>query len=156
VYYVVAGRLSEALDSTAWLVLLSLFTLEMGMGDRFKDTWISTAVRIMRLAAAATVGAAAIEFVREGEWLDTLNSGLWIAVVILLEVEVRYPRTVTLRRMWFTTTALALYSGLILLVPVWAWRGSWLNAWDALLWLIAFAMIEMDVLAISRTRPVIR
>jgi len=48
---------------------------------------------------------------------------------------------------WIVLLAAAvLYSALLLLVPVWAWRGEWLDAWDALLWLAAFFAIELNVL----------
>ena len=50
----------------------------------------------------------------------------------------------------FTAVAAALYAALALLVGVWAWRGDWLDAWDALVWLAAFAMIELDVLRTRR------
>ena len=52
-------------------------------------------------------------------------------------------------RTGFTATAATLYTGLAVLVPIWGWRGEWFDAYDALLWLIAFATIEMDVLAVA-------
>ncbi|MBX3676037.1 MAG: hypothetical protein KF853_03335 [Rhodocyclaceae bacterium] len=39
-----------------------------------------------------------------------------------------------------------------MLAVVWAWRGDWLDAWDALLWLVAFFAIEMNVLGAERGR----
>ena len=42
-----------------------------------------------------------------------------------------------------------LYAGLAALVPVWAWRGEWFDAYDATLWLVAFATIEINVLRIA-------
>ena len=42
--------------------------------------------------------------------------------------------------------AVVLYAALLMLVPVWAWRGEWLDAWDAALWLAAFFAIELNVL----------
>lgn len=42
------------------------------------------------------------------------------------------------------------YAGLAALVPVWAWRGEWLEAYDALLRIVAFAGIEINVLQIFR------
>jgi len=48
--------------------------------------------------------------------------------------------------------ATTLYAGLGALVLVWAWRGEWFDAYDALLWLIAFVTIEIDVLQISRAQ----
>jgi hypothetical protein len=71
-------------------------------------------------------------------------------VVALLELEVRRPPLVARRRRVFTAVAAALYAALALLVGVWAWRGDWLDAWDALVWLAAFAMIELDVLRTRR------
>ena len=108
------------------------------------------AIRGLRLTAAAAVGAAAIGYAYQSEWLDAVNTGLWIAVVVLLEFEVRSPGAVARRRGWFTVTATTLYAGLGALVLVWAWRGDWFDAYDAALWLTAFAMIEMDVLQLSR------
>lgn len=147
--FLAAGTLSEALDATAWLVLLALFELETGWGDRFGDS-SATAIHGVRFAAAAAVGAAAIGYVRESEWLDAINSGLWIAVVVLLEIEVRCIGAVARRRAWFAAVAATLYAALGALVPVWLWRGEWFDAYDAALWLIAFAAIEMDVLRVSR------
>ena len=149
--YLFAGTLSQALDATAWLTLLALFALETGFDDRFRARGAAIAIRGTRLAAAAAVCAAAIGYGYQNEWLDAVNTGLWIAVVVLLEFEVRYPHVLARHRAQFMLTAGALYSGLGVLVLAWAWRGEWFDAYDALLWLTAFAMIEMDVLRISRT-----
>ncbi len=148
--YVFRGTSSEALDAAAWLALLGLFELEAASNNRFRSRGAATAIRGARVAAAAAVGAAAIGYVNEREWLNAVNIGLWIAVVVLLEFEIRSPRAVTRHRLWFTSTAVLLYSSLAVLVLAWGWRGEWLDAYDALLWLAAFAMIEMDVLRISR------
>ncbi len=107
-------------------------------------------IRGLRLVAAAAVGAAAIGYAWQTEWLDAVNTMLWIAVVVLLESEVRNPDAVARHPTWFKATAAVLYAGLGALVLVWAWRDAWFDAYDALLWLAAFAMIEMDVLQLSR------
>ena len=113
---------------------------------RLRARGSKAAIRGLRLAAAAAVGAAAIGYAVQNEWLDAVNTALWIAVVVLLESEVRSPRAVARHRGWFTATAVTLYAGLAALVLVWAWRREWFDAYDAALWLAAFAMIEMDVL----------
>ncbi len=113
-----------------------------------------TAIRGLRLAAAAGVGAAAIGYAYQNEWLDAVNTALWIAVVVLLEFEVRNPGAVARQSARFTATAVTLYAGLGALVLVWAWRGAWFDAYDAALWLTAFAMIEMDVLRAPRREAV--
>jgi len=50
----------------------------------------------------------------------------------------------------FAAAAIVLYAGLTALVAAWLWRGEWFEAYDAALWLIAFATLEMDVLGFTR------
>jgi len=173
-YYLFGGAWTEALDALAWLTLLALFALETGGGAfgalKLRPTAVPSAIAVgrgfiapsrmvaavrgLRLAAAAGIGAAAIGYAYQGEWLDAFNTALWIAVVVLLESEVRNPGVVTRHRTGFTATAITLYAGLGALVLVWAWRGEWFDAYDAALWLMAFAMIELDVLQAFRGKAV--
>jgi hypothetical protein len=146
VIFYFTGTRSEALDAAAWLTLFALFEFETGQGDRFIRGRAHTVIRIVRLAAAAAVIAAAVGYVVEGDALDSLNSGLWIAVVMLLELEIRYPEFIAGHRSAFMATAIVLYSGLAAMVLAWLWRGAWLDAYDALLWLIAFMVIEINIL----------
>lgn len=144
VYYIFAGRASEALDSAAWYALLILFTLESKRSVR--GAGILAMVHSARIVAAAAVGAAAIGYVIEREWLDAANIFLWIAVVVLLEIEVRHPAAIAQRRTLFTRAATTLYAALAVLVAIWLARGDWMDAWDAALWLAAFGILELDVL----------
>ena len=150
--FLFSGTLSEALDATAWLVLLVLFELETGLGDHFRGGRATSFIHGTRLIAAGAVGAAAFGYLYEQEWLDAINSGLWIAVVALLEIELRHRGAVERHRAWFAAAAGTLYSGLGALVLIWFWRGEWFDAYDALLWLIALVTIEINVLRISRPR----
>lgn len=150
------GTLSEGLDSLAWLTLLVLFELETAHGHRLSSPRAVTAVHAVRLAAAVAVLAAAIGYLYEESWLDAVNAWLWIAVVILLETEVRCARAVAQHRAAFAAAAAVLYGGLALAVLAWAWRGEWFDAYDAVLWLLAFATIEMNVLAdYGKTAPLV-
>lgn len=151
-YYLIAGRASEALDSVAWFVLLILFMLESARAARLASSGALRIVRAARLVAAVAVGAAAIGYVSEREWLDAANIFLWIAVVALLESEVRYPAAVARRRRAFTGAATLLYSGLAALAAVWLARGEWMDAWDAALWLTAFGVLELDLLRASEPK----
>jgi hypothetical protein len=147
--YAISGTLSEALDSVAWLTLLLAFELETGLGGRFAEGRLAAVLRGVRLAAAAAILAAGIGYVLDREWLDAANVGLWIAVVALLESEVRYPAFLAAQRTRFTAVAATLYSGLAILVLAWLWQGDWFDAWDAALWLVAFATIEINVLGLA-------
>ncbi len=145
-YYVYAGTPSKGLDALAWLALLALFALETGFGGRLRSPRAALTIRVLRLVAATAVCAAGIGYVIEHDSLDAINTALWIAIVVLLEFEVRRPREVAQYRARFTAAAAVLYTALATLVLAWGWRGEWLDAYDALLWLVAFATIEMDVL----------
>ena len=151
--YLWSGTRSEALDSSAWLVLLLSFELETGAEERRIGPRAALFARACRLAAAAALVVATIGYVREKEWLDAVNMGLWVAVVSLLEVQVRYPEVDVRRRLGFTVIAAVLYSALAALVLAWAWRREWFDAYDALLWLIAFATIEMNIFRKIRREP---
>ena len=91
-YYLYAGTLAKGLDAAAWLVLLALFALETG----FAAVRAHAARRLRharREARSPRVGvcAAGIGYVIERTALDAVNTALWIAVVVLLEIEVRSP-----------------------------------------------------------------
>ncbi len=150
VYYLSAGTPSKGLDALAWLLLLMLFMLETGFSSRLFTPRAAAAMRIARVIAAIGVCAAGIGYLVEKDTLDAINTALWITVVLLLETEVRRPASVARHRSWFCICAFTLYTGLAVLVVAWAWRGEWMDAYDAALWLSAFATIEMDVLAQAR------
>jgi hypothetical protein len=143
-YFAVTAATSKAIDAAAWLTLLALFEAETRLGGRPARASLNVALRAARLAAAGGVVAATLRYLFEDNVLDAVNSALWIGVVLLLEVEFRYPDAVTRTRTAFATLAMALYGGLAVLVVIWAWRGAWFDAYDALVWLAAFATLELD------------
>jgi hypothetical protein len=149
VAFAMFGRATEALDSIAWFVLLALFELETAHPRHLRAR--AALVHAARFTAAAAVVIAAAGYVYEREWLDAGNAALWIAVVAVLEIEVRSLAAVARHRTAFAVTLGALYAGLAALALVWAWRGEWLDAYDAALWLAAFVTIEIDVFRIAGT-----
>ena len=146
IYYILAGRFSEALESVAWYVLLILFLLEASRARRSSAPRALMLIHGLRLLATLAILASAVLYVREQEWLDATNLLLWVAVVALLEFEIQRPAAVAARRRTFTLCAVTLYAALGVLVLVWLARGKWMNAWDATLWLAAFGILEMDLL----------
>ena len=135
-WYLVVGPWAQALDSLAWLVLLMLFALETRQPNWLEKKQLRSAVD-------------ALVYTRQNEWLDFINIALWILVVALIECELRLPQRVAHNRCLFTGVAVALYSAIALLIPLWALRGEWFDAYDAVLWLIAFALIERDALKLA-------
>ncbi|HTD91764.1 MAG TPA: hypothetical protein VK663_13940 [Burkholderiales bacterium] len=145
-YYIVAGRLSEALESMAWYALLILFTLETMPGNRLRSAKKIVVLQGLRFLATLAIGVSAVLYVREKAWLDATNLFLWIAVVGLLEIEVRRPAAVNAYRKVFTRSATLLYAALSVMVLIWLARGEWMNMWDAALWLAAFGLLELNFL----------
>ena len=149
-WYLAQGPWTKGLDSLAWFILLMLFTLETLNPLRLEKMHARGVVHMLRFGAAAAIVASAWGYARNNEWLDTINVALWILVVALLECELRFSHLVARRRQLFTTSAIVLYVAIAALIPFWALRGEWFDAYDAALWLAAFALIEMDVLKPAR------
>ena len=146
VYFALFDSASKAVDSAAWLVLLILFLAETHFGSRLSRLTL----RSLRLVAAAGVVAAALAYIVERNRLDAINSALWIGVIALLEAELRWPDALKRARTTFSLAAFVLYGGLAALVLVWVLRREWLDAYDAALWLIAFAALELEALSAMR------
>jgi hypothetical protein len=81
-------------------------------------------------------------------WVDVINAGAWILVVVLLEVEVRMQLRGNLTNGIVQGTRYfkyALYSVLFAAAIYWGFAGRFLDVWDASLWLFAFIFIELNV-----------
>jgi hypothetical protein len=150
--FALRGTASEGLDSLAWLTLLILFELETAYGRRLSTRRAVLAVHAVRLCAGAAVVAAAVGYLREKAWLDAVNAWIWIAVVVLLELKVRFLQTFARHRTVTEASAIALYLGLGAIVAAWVWQGEWFEAYDAALWIVAFVLIELNVWARPRQR----
>lgn len=136
---------SKALDACAWLVLLALFVWEAECRDRLSAGRGRVILRSARLVAAIGVIAAMVGYVFEGNALDTVNSVVWIAIVIVLETELRFPAFAARVRHALTAATMFLYGTLGVLVVLWAREGLWMDAYDAVLWLTAFATLELAI-----------
>ncbi len=154
-YFVLTGATSKAMDAAAWLTLLGLFEAESRLGARPRHAYAVLALRTARLLAAAGVILAMLRYLLEDNALDSVNSVLWIGVVIMLETQFRRPQFVARFRTAVKSVAVVLYGGLAVLVVIWAWRGAWLDAYDALLWLIAFAWLELGAGSVQPARATV-
>lgn len=150
--YAATGRFSEGLDAFAWFALLALFEIETRSPHWTRIPRNAAALDLLRLLAAAGVAIAAFSFIHENEWLDAANAWLWIGVVAVLELQLRAPLFVARHRSTFAGASLILYGALATVALSWLVRGEWLDGYDALLWIAAFALIEMDLLRIASTR----
>ena len=136
-------RSSEGLDSAAWLVLLVLFEIETGSGPMPPKR--TALVHALRLLAAVAIPVAAVGYVIDSEWVDAINAVVWIAVVMVLEFQVRFSQAAADYRVVINAVAAGLYVSLGCVVLLWLWRADWFSAYDAFLWLLAFVAIELNV-----------
>jgi hypothetical protein len=89
-----------------------------------------------------------LDAVRRLAWTDVFNSAAWLLVVIVLEVEVRLQLRGNLSDRIMAATRWAkyvLYGTLFVAAGYWGVAGSFLDFWDAALWLFAFIFIELNV-----------
>ena len=80
--------------------------------------------------------------------VDVVNAGVWLLVVLLLEIDVRlqeHNRFEGLALYLSTAAKFVLYGTLGTAVVVWAIKGDFVDWWDAFLWLVAFVFIELNV-----------
>lgn len=81
-------------------------------------------------------------------WTDVLNAGVWILVVIVLEVDVRLQLRGGLSDIALVFNnylKILLYGSLFVAAAYWGIAGDFLDFWDAALWLFAFIFIELNV-----------
>ncbi|WP_226704969.1 hypothetical protein [Microbulbifer elongatus] len=104
---------------------------------------------LLRLADAQIVGDAVIW--REIQWLawvDVINAGAWLLVVAILAFDVwlqlRHQLSDSIMRYSQVIKGL-LYFTLLMCAIYWGINGSFLDFWDAFLWLVAFFFIEMNL-----------
>ena len=144
--YAATGRISETLEAFAWFTLLLLFELESREPVWARHRRIRLALDGLRLLATTAIVWAATAFIEEGEWLDAANAWLWIGVVLLLELEIRAPDRMARWRRTTVAVAILLYTALTAVAAAWWLQGEWLDGYDAVLWIAAFVLLEMDLL----------
>ena len=80
--------------------------------------------------------------------VDVVNAGVWLLVVLLLEIDVRlqeHNRFEGMALYLSTVAKFVLYGALAAAVVIWAIKGDFVDWWDAFLWLVAFVFIELNV-----------
>ena len=97
---------------------------------------------------SAVVDANGLADIRALAWVDVINAGVWLIIVIVLEVDVRLQeknRFEGLALRLSNGMKVILYSVLFLAAVYWGFNGDFVDFWDAFLWLVAFFFIELNV-----------
>jgi hypothetical protein len=80
--------------------------------------------------------------------VDIINAGAWLVVVVLLEIEVLLQLRQTLTDAMIRAAAWIkgfFYLALFGCAAYWGYDGTFLDFWDAFLWLVAFIFIELNI-----------
>jgi hypothetical protein len=80
--------------------------------------------------------------------IDVINSGTWLIIVVLLEAEVfmQLRDLLTGAILKINKYLKGFFYGLLLVCAIyWGFEGSFLDFWDAFLWLVAFIFIELNI-----------
>jgi hypothetical protein len=141
VIYAIVDTLTSAVDALAWLVLLVLYELEANVAAPMAENTLHG----IRYVLIAVIGLSFVSYFHDSEWLDVVNSALWFALIALLELEVRWPDKVFKYRQSYWLATVTVFSGLLAMVIAWVWQSAWLDVYDATLWIVAFASIEVDI-----------
>ncbi len=81
-------------------------------------------------------------------WVDVINSGVWLLVVLILEIDVRLQEADKLEGGILrisSASKFVLYTLLLFAAIYWGFKGDFVDFWDAFLWLVAFVFIELNV-----------
>lgn len=142
VIYALIDTMIGAADAIVWLVLLVIYELESNSIE------LPISEQGMRLIRDLLIGIIALVFLGyllSGQLLDAINSLLWFALIGMVETEVRWPALARQYEKTFWATTIAVFIALIAMAGVWIWLGDWFDAYDAILWIIAFGFIEVDI-----------
>ncbi|MBS3964672.1 MAG: hypothetical protein KGZ80_09295 [Methylomonas sp.] len=149
VIYALTDTVTRAVDALTWLILLVIYEMEAQA-----DT-LSLGKHRLAMTRSVLIGAIVLVFFsyfNASAWLDVTNALLWFALIAIMETEVRWP-TVAMRHgnvVWLLT--IGVFGGLVVVATFWVWQRQWLDAYDAMLWIIAFASIEADILQLLKRK----
>jgi len=109
----------------------------------------STASSFLRFdSIKAVADADGLAAIRGLAWIDVINSAVWLLVVIVLEIDVwlqEHNRYAGLALILSSIAKVILYSTLLYAAIYWGVKSTFVDFWDAFLWLVAFVFIELNV-----------
>jgi hypothetical protein len=131
-----------ALDAFAWLLLLISYEIEAYSIDLPIN---SAYLTLFRRAIIALLPIPVLGYILLGQGMETVNSMIWFVLIGVIEFKVGWPDYAIVYQNSLWGAQILLFLGLIAMAVLWAWMGDWLSAYDASLWIIAFAIIEADI-----------
>ena len=111
-------------------------------------TWTETSTLFQFPDMRAVVDEAGLIEIIRLAWVDVINAGVWLLVVVVLEIDVRLQEHNRLEGFVLhasNAVKFVLYAILFVAAVYWGVKGDFVDFWDAFLWLVAFVFIELNV-----------
>jgi hypothetical protein len=92
---------------------------------------------------------------RRLSWVDVFNAGAWLLVVLLFQIEVSLERANKLTKHRLMVAMIwkgAAYLVLLFCAIYWTVFSAFIDSWDAWLWLLAFILIDLNMLGLDESR----
>ena len=132
-------------DGWSWSTTLEEYTLLTAANC----ATFSDAASFLRFNdARAVVDAGGLAAIQGLAWIDVINAGVWLLVVLVLEIDVWLQERQRYEGLLLHTSMgikFVLYGVLFFAAVYWGIRGDFVDFWDAFLWLVAFVFIELNV-----------
>jgi hypothetical protein len=130
----------EVLEQAGWLFILAAFEWES------RSPATSRPAVLFELIGYSIAVFCWAAYAEAGEWLNFANASLWLLVVAAIAADLHWHHLYGSRSWRLRNAAKSLlYIGLFAVALTWGLQGEWLDAWDAVLWLLCFFVIELRV-----------
>jgi len=149
----VHGSWREVLEQSGWLMILAAFEAESrGLGALGAGRMARPLIGL-ELAGYSVAVFCWAAYAQAGEWLNLANATLWLLVAAAIARDLHRPGRRAAPGWWPRNMVKAgLYAGIIGIALSWGLAGDWLDAWDAVLWLLCFFVIELKLLDVLHAR----
>jgi len=101
------------------------------------------------------VTEANLQALKKLSWVDVFNASAWLIVVFLFQVEVMLEQAKKLTRhrlVVLLVTKGAAYLVLLGCAIYWTMYSAFIDSWDAWLWLLAFILIDLNMLGLDESQ----
>jgi hypothetical protein len=145
--YLWGSTLNEALDSVGWLLLLATFEYESTtLDEAYASSWEKYAVMAVQTVGYGITLKVTVTYGLSHEWLDLANSILWLLVCVTIAYDIYAPGEFGSGE-WRIRNAIkvGLYMALIACAVTWGVEAEWLDFLDASLWIVCFAVVELNI-----------
>lgn len=141
----------KALDQLGWLLILGVFEWETRApaSDGGRRRLLGWPIGFELFGYGLALFALA-NYLDGRIWLDVVNSLVWLAISAMIRLDILRPVAAEIpahRRR--SIIKLALYAATFVCAMLWGIEGAALDFYDAVLWILCFFAIEMNLLRIE-------